>query len=135
MKIKADIAVRIIVVLINILVASLHLVINPRTYHGPLKDIVLGYLMDIMIPFAFYLLTYLSLADRLNQTFRVFIIVVPAYFVEVMQYFGYDFLGSTFDPLDIVAYTAGACSGLLIERNVIDKLILSNSRINKQDNN
>ena len=43
--------------------------------------------------------------------------------VEASQYFGHPFFGSTFDPLDILAYALGVTSGLLLDLVIFPRLV------------
>jgi len=44
--------------------------------------------------------------------------------VETSQYFGYPIFGSTFDPLDILAYAGGLLLGILLDLVLFPRLIL-----------
>jgi hypothetical protein len=44
-------------------------------------------------------------------------------FVETCQYFGRPIFGSTFDPLDILAYAGGVLLGILLDHVLLPRLI------------
>jgi hypothetical protein len=41
--------------------------------------------------------------------------------VEVLQFYKVDFLGSTYDPWDILMYGLGVGTGILVDLTIIDK--------------
>jgi hydrogenase maturation factor len=58
-----------------------------------------------------------------SNIFRVCAVFGFGCFVELSQYFGYPVLGSTFDPLDILAYAGGVLMGVLLDLVVFPQLI------------
>ena len=105
-----------VAVSIIIPVALLHFVTGPA-YKGPYPEFVNGYLLDILIPFAFYFL--LCSQDVTTPFLRPWITkALPVFavgcLVEASQAFGVPILGETFDPLDLVMYAVGvlAAAGL-----------------------
>jgi hypothetical protein len=110
-----------VIVIINVIVAFLHFV-NFRRYQGPGHIFVTGYLFDILVPFALYFLLCLpeSTTFRIKWQWKVALIVGFGTGVELSQMAGFPIFGSTFDPLDILAYTGGAMIAL-----AIDKLVLA----------
>lgn len=112
---------KVVIVIINVSVALLHFV-NFERYQGPWHVFVTGYLFDILLPFALYFLLCLpeSTTFRLQWHWKVALIVGFGTCVELSQMAGFPIFGSTFDPLDILAYTGGAAIAL-----AVDKLVLS----------
>ncbi len=109
-----------VVVAICLLVAALHLVTGPQ-YRGPFRAFVTGYLIDLALPFSMVLLLGVGLATvrGLRSSFaRAGLIVLAGVVVEGAQYFGVPLFGHTFDPLDVLAYAAGALAAVGFERVV-----------------
>jgi len=107
-----------VVVLICVAVAALHLVTG-RHYAGPFRDFVTGYLIDFALPFSLVLLLGVGLASVpvLGQPLvRAGIVFCIGAAVEVSQYLGIPLFGRTFDPVDLLAYAAGATAALGFER-------------------
>jgi hypothetical protein len=110
-----------IVVTICLAVAALHFVIGPQ-YAGPLQEFVSGYLIDILLPFAMFLLLGIQNLDRLHGKFtRLILVFGVGAAAETMQYFGMDILGHTFDPLDYAMYLAGIVLAVIFERLVLSR--------------
>lgn len=91
--------------------------ITGENYQGPFPAFVNGYLIDILLPMTLYLLLSL-LENKLIQSsfFRSCAVFGFGCAVETSQYFGYPIFGSTFDPLDILAYAGGILLGLSLEQ-------------------
>lgn len=103
-------------------VGLLHVVTGPD-YRGPLATFVNGYLIDILLPFAVYLL--LTLPDRpfkLSRPARAVVVVGLGITVEVLQFHGVPIFGSTFDPLDFWMYAVGVVLAVGFERAVLARL-------------
>ena len=106
---------RAIIVIIALIVAGMHF-ITGESYRGPFPAFVNGYLIDILLPMTLVLLTgFFQTAWIRSNVFRFCAVVGFGCCVEASQYFGSPFLGSTFDPLDILAYIIGALLGLLVD--------------------
>ena len=116
-----------IIVAISILVGLLHFVIG-HNYHGLFQGFVNGYLIDILLPLNLYLLVQLSIRNRLSlklsRTLAIISIFMFGFFVEILQYYGISFLGSTFDPIDFLMYSLGVLSGLAIDKIIMEKIEL-----------
>jgi len=106
---------RSIIVFIALFVAALHFVTG-ENYAGPFPLFVNGYLIDILLPMELILLMALIENRVINSAwFRAVAVFGFGCVVEVSQYFGRPFFGSTFDPLDILAYAVGVTLGLLLD--------------------
>jgi hypothetical protein len=80
---------------------------------------VRGYLIDILLPLALYLLLGVSwrvLAD--SRLARGLLVLAVGGTVEGLQYLGLPVFGATFDPLDLVMYALGVTGGLIVELTV-----------------
>lgn len=115
----------ILIVGISLFVALLHFIIGPD-YNGICKHFVRGYLIDLVLPMNLYLLLQISLRKNISIVKSR---VIGALFtfsfgviVEILQFLNIKFLGSTFDPLDIVMYAFGIMIGLLVDFTIIDKI-------------
>lgn len=107
-----------VVVAICLVVAALHLVTGPQ-YRGPFRAFVTGYLIDVALPFAMVLLLGVGLATvRVLRPalVRAGLVVLLGVVVEGAQLLGVPLFGRTFDPLDVLAYAAGALAAVGFER-------------------
>lgn len=87
-----------------------------ENYHGPFPVFVNGYLIDILSPMTLFLLMGLIENKVVRSTlFRASAVFGFGCCVEFSQYFGYPVFGSTFDPLDILAYAGGVSFGILLD--------------------
>jgi hypothetical protein len=110
---------RCIVVAIAVAVGLLHFVTGPG-YRGPCPAFVNGYLIDILLPFAMYLLLGIArpalVRGALGRGILVFGVGAIA---ETLQYFGVPILGRTFDVLDYVMFALGIGLAAIFERVVL----------------
>jgi hypothetical protein len=116
-------AKRIIVTSIALVVGGLHFIIG-ENYHGPFQIFVNGYLIDTLLPMTVYLL--LSLFQNRfirSPLFRAWAVFGFGCIVETSQYLGYPIFGSTFDPLDIVAYASGVFLGMLLDLVLFPRIL------------
>jgi hypothetical protein len=113
-----------IIVSISLFMGLLHFVIGPD-YQGILRHFVRGYLFDILLPMNLYLLLQISLRKKTSvKKARIIGSIAPLIFgilVEILQFNKIEFLGSTYDPLDIIMYIAGIILGIVIDLTIIDK--------------
>jgi len=84
-------------------IALLHF-LTGRNYKGPYPHFVNGYLLDILVPFGFYIILCLPLRNWIIKGGLVF---GAASIVEITQLFGAPIFGRTFDPLDFIMYAIG----------------------------
>ena len=126
MSLRADFQIlmpkKAVIVAIALFVAALHFVVGP-TYGGPARGFVNGYLIDLLLPFAVFLLTGLFehplLRPAWSRGVAVFGVGAAA---ETLQAVGVRALGSTFDPLDYLMYAIGVVGGVAFEKGVISRL-------------
>lgn len=112
-----------VITLIALAIGGLHFVTG-ESYQGQYPVFVNGYLIDILLPMALYLLMGLSPTGWIRSTlFRAMAVLLFGCVVESSQYFGYPLLGSTFDPLDILAYGAGVGLGVLLDPVIFPRCI------------
>jgi len=113
-----------IIVSISIFVGLLHFVIGPD-YQGIFKPFIRGYLIDILLPMNLYLLIQISLRKNIsvNKARIIGAIFTFAFgtIVEILQLYGIEFLGRTYDPWDILMYVIGIGLGIVIDLTIIDK--------------
>lgn len=114
---------RVVIVCIALIVAALHFVTGEQ-YQGPFPVFVNGYLIDILLPMTLFLLMGL-IEQRIIRSalFRACAVFGFGCFVEASQYFGRPLFGSTFDPLDLLAYAGGVALGALLDLFVFPRLI------------
>ena len=114
---------RVLVVCIVVPVGLLHF-FTGRAYNGLWSQLVNGYLMDVLVPLAFYLLLCLPEIPQLKPwPVKALLIVGAAASVEVAQFFGAPILGQTFDPLDFLMYGLGVALAVLLN-TVVFPLVL-----------
>ena len=104
-----------IITIIALTVGLLHFVTG-ENYRGPFPIFVNGYLIDILLPMTMYLLLGL-VQFKVIQTphFRAVTVFLFGCVVEISLYRGYPLFGSTFDPLDVLAYAGGIALGVILD--------------------
>ena len=114
---------RLVIISLALVVGALHFVTGEK-YQGPFPFFVNGYLIDILLPMELFLLiSFVESRITRSVFFRACAVFGFGCFVEAQQYFGYAFLGSTFDPLDIPAYAGGVLLGVFLDLSVFPRLI------------
>jgi hypothetical protein len=113
-----------IIVSISIFIGLLHFIIGPD-YQGIFKHFIRGYLIDILLPMNLYLLIQISLRKNIsvNKARIIGSIITFAFgtIVEILQLYKIEFLGSTYDPWDLLMYVIGIGLGIVIDLTIIDK--------------
>jgi hypothetical protein len=111
------------ITLTALFVGALHFVTGEH-YRGPFPIFVNGYLIDILLPMALYLLMGLN-QNRLirSSLFRAGTVFGFGCFVEASQFYGRPIFGSTFDPLDILAYAVGVMLGVSLDLLLFPRLL------------
>lgn len=113
-----------IIVSISLFVGLLHFVIGPD-YQGIFRHFIRGYLIDILLPMNLYLLLQIALRKNIsvNKARLISAIFTVAFgtMVELFQFYKIEFLGSTFDPWDLLMYVFGVGLGIVIDFTIIDK--------------
>ncbi len=110
------------VLIIAFLIAALHIFGPGRYLQGGALDLYYSFFSDITIPFGCYFLLYAVerhipfLSRRGVKAAVAFLLPSTA---ETLQFIGIALLGATFDPLDYLAYFAGASSALLLDTLVL----------------
>ena len=113
---------KVIIVFIAVIVGLLHFVTGPG-YCGPFPAFVNGYLIDILLPFAMYLV--LSLADLSilhSRIVRGTLVFAVGAITETLQYFGVPIFGRTFDVLDYAMFGIGIGLAVGFEGLVLSKM-------------
>ena len=114
---------RIFIITIEIGTAALHFVTGAQ-YSGHFPVFVNGYLIDILLPMTLVLLMGLFKNKSIRSPlFRAGAIFITGCLVEFSQYAGYPIFGSTFDPLDILAYAGGVLLGLFLDLVLFSRII------------
>jgi hypothetical protein len=114
---------KILVTAIALVVGLLH-VVTGENYRGPFPVFVNGYMIDILLPMALYLLMGLFEAKWIRFTlFRAVAVFLFGCVVETSQYLGYPLFGSTFDPLDILAYAGGVLLGVFLDLVLFPRIV------------
>jgi hypothetical protein len=113
---------KVIVVLIALAVGLLHFLTGPG-YRGPLPAFVNGYMIDILLPFAMFLV--LGVADQAilrRPMVRGGAVFAVGAVTETLQYFGVPIFGQTFDWLDYLMFGLGIGLGAAFERAVLSRI-------------
>ena len=110
-----------IVIGICVVVGGLHFVTGPG-YAGPFKGFVNGYLIDILLPFAMFLLLGVQNLSRFHgKLVRSLLVFGVGAAAETLQYFGVEIFGRTFDPLDYMMFITGIGCAALFEWAVLSR--------------
>lgn len=105
----------VVVVCIVVPIALLHF-FTGSACNGPLPEFVNGYLLDILVPLAFYLLLCLPDTPQLRPwPVKAILVLGATSSVEIAQFLGMPILGRTFDPLDFPAYGLGVALAVLLD--------------------
>ena len=121
---QQNIRTKIVIICINISVALLHFLTGPG-YAGPFRAFVNGYLLDLLIPFAWYFLLILpeQKVKLLNPWYiKSALVFAVGAGVEIAQFFGVPLFGRTFDPLDFVMYGVGGILAAICDRLLFPKI-------------
>ena len=111
------------VTIMALAVAALHF-LKGGNDQGPFSIFVNGYLIDVLLPMVLFLLVGLIENRLIRSTlFRACAVFGFGCIVEASQYLGYPIFGTTFDPLDILAYAVGVLLGILLDELVFPRLI------------
>lgn len=113
---------KVIVVFIAVVVGLLHFLTGPR-YRGPFPAFVNGYMIDILLPFAMYLV--LSVAEQTilrSGIARGVLVFAIGAITETLQYFGVSIFGQTFDLLDYLMFGVGIGLAVVFERIVLSRI-------------
>jgi glycopeptide antibiotics resistance protein len=113
---------RVVIVSVEILIALLHF-FTGSNYRGPYPGFVNGYLLDILVPFAFYFLLCLNEFSLLRSWIGKSILVLgSASLVEIAQLFGVPLFGQTFDPVDFIMYGIGVLLAAILDTTVFPRI-------------
>ena len=113
---------RVIVVAICLGVSGLHFVTGP-SYDGPFPAFVNGYLIDLLLPFAMYLLLGIQKFKVLRgRALRLIFVFGVGFVSETLQFFGVPLFGRTFDPLDYLMFAAGIGGAFVVEWLVLSQI-------------
>lgn len=112
------------IVAISLFVGLLHFVIGPE-YQGLFKDFMRGYLIDILLPMNLYLLLQIAFRKHISVNKARYLGASLTFafgtMVEMLQLYKIEFLGRTYDPLDILMYFIGIVLGIIIDLTIIEK--------------
>ena len=113
---------KIIVVFIAVVVGLLHFITGPK-YNGPFPVFVNGYMIDILLPFAMYLVLGVAKQSILRSGIArgVFVFSIGA-ITETLQYFGVPIFGRTFDLLDYLMFGLGIGLAVVFERYMLSRI-------------
>ena len=108
-----------------LLIAAIHIFRMGSHLPGVLRVLYANHGSDILLPFGGYFLLCAAEvrmpALRRSGAKLLLAFLIPA-FAEVCQFFGIPLLGSTFDPLDFLAYGTGAALAAVIATQLFSRL-------------
>ncbi len=111
-----------IIVLIQLIIAAIHAFRLGQVFNGQLYVLYYSYFSDLVLPFGWYFLLCISDA-RIPVLRRWYvkagIIFSLATLSEILQIFGIEILGVTFDPIDILMYGAGVSIAAFINVKIL----------------
>ena len=114
---------KVVVVSVVIPIALLHF-FTGSNYRGPYPGFVNGYLLDILLPFAFYFLLCLNEFSLLRSWIvKSSLVFAVGASVEIAQFYGVLIFGRTFDPLDFVMYGIGVLSAAILDTTVFPRIL------------
>jgi len=113
---------KVIVVFIALAVGLLHFLTGPG-YRGPFPVFVNGYMIDILLPFAMYLVLGVANQSVLRSAIvrGGFVFAVGAT-TETLQYFSVPIFGRTFDLLDYLMFGIGIGLAAVFEWVVLSRI-------------
>ena len=118
---------RIVVIIIIITaIALMHIFRVGQYLKDDLYKYYYSYASDIMIPFAFYFL--LCLEEPYIIIFRkwyskAIFVFVGASIIEILQRYGIDIVGATYDIVDILMFAIGVILAAILDTLVFKKLV------------
>jgi len=113
---------RVVIVSVEILIALLHF-LTGSNYRGPYPGFVNGYLLDILVPFAFYFLLCLNEFSLLRHWIvKSTLVFGAASSVEIAQLFGVPLFGQTSDPVDFIMYGIGVLLAAILDTTVFPRI-------------
>jgi hypothetical protein len=117
---------KVIVVSIAMIVGLLHFLTGPK-YNGPFPVFVNGYMIDILLPFAMYLVLGVANQSVLRSGLArgIFVFAIGAV-SETLQYFGIPIFGRTFDLLDYLMFGVGIGLAVIFEWVVLSRFPAGN---------
>lgn len=114
---------KVIVVFIAVAVGLLHFLTGPG-YRGPFPAFINGYMIDILLPFAMYLILGVAKQAILRSGLaRGVIVFAIGAITETLQYFGVPIFGQTFDLLDYLMFAIGIGLAAVFERFVLSRAL------------
>jgi hypothetical protein len=114
---------KVVVVSVVIPIALLHF-FTGSNYRGPYPGFVNGYLLDILLPFAFYFLLCLNEFSLLRSWIvKSSLVFAVGASVEIAQFYGVPIFGQTFDPLDFGMYGIGVLSAAILDTTVFPRIL------------
>lgn len=117
---------RIVVVCIMLIIGVLHIINLKSHLHGAGFILYISYFSDFILPIAAYFLFYLVESHFpffKNWRMKMVLAFLIPSFAETCQYLSIPLLGVTFDTLDYLAYALGATMAVLIDRQILPRLL------------
>jgi len=114
----------ILILSISLLIAALHIIGPLRQTPDPWHNWYYSYFSDLALPFSFYFLLCISETNipQLRAWWvKAGLVFGAATTAEILQFFGFDALGITFDPLDIVMYASGTLSAVMLDQGIFKR--------------
>jgi hypothetical protein len=115
-----------LIIIIQIAIALVHFFRLGQIFDGQMYDLYYGYASDIILPFGLYFLLTIN-CEKIPMLrhwyYKAGIIFFGATIAEICQLFGIYALGTTFDPIDIMAYGAGVLIAAFLDVKIFNVYI------------
>ena len=114
-----------IIILIQLIIAVIHIFRLGQIFNGNAYLLYYSHFSDFILPFGIYFLLSLNepAIPILGKWYiKVGIVFFVTLLAEICQFWGIEFLGVTFDPIDIIMYGAGVLFAAYVDRKIFPKL-------------
>jgi hypothetical protein len=91
-------------------------------YGGPFSVFINNYALEICYCGTAYFASVLFKKTRGNKIPKVLVIFVFGTLIEVAQYFGFNILGTKFDPIDLAFYAVTLSFAYFLDTQIISRI-------------
>jgi len=114
------------VVIISLIIAAIHGFRIGSYLNGELYIFYYSYASDVIIPFGIYFLLAINeiqIRFLRKKYIKAILVFGASTFTEIMQTFGFYFLGVTFDLFDILAFAIGTLLAVIFDKYILERFI------------
>ena len=115
-----------IIILMIVAIALIHVFRLGQIFQGQAYNLYYSYFSDFILPFGMYFLISLNevaIPPLRKWYVKAGLIFALTTFAEICQFFGFEVLGATFDPFDILMYGLGVSAAAYIDVKVFSKYL------------